>query len=218
MEKSIKILIAEDHTILRDGLKALMLASPDLEIVGEADDGRKAIYLTERLSPDLVLMDLSMPRMDGLEAIAEIKKRFPQIKVLALTVHKTEEYVLTALKAGVDGYLLKDATHQEMMGAVRSVLGGRRYLSPGISEKVIESYLKGKQSGKTRSAWDTLTSREREVLKLIGEGFKNKGIADQLTISPKTVEKHRANLMEKLNLHNAAELTVYAIEKGLVVR
>jgi DNA-binding NarL/FixJ family response regulator len=218
MEKQKKILIAEDHTILREGLKALLLAGTDLEIVGEADDGRKAVHLAENLSPDLILMDLSMPRMDGLEAIREIKKRWSQIKVLALTVHKTEEYVLSALQAGVDGYLLKDATHQEMMTAVRSVLGGKRYLSPGISERVIEGYLNGKRGTNTCSSWDSLTSREREVLKLIGEGYKNKAIADQLHISPKTVEKHRANLMEKLDLHNAAELTAYAIERGLVVR
>jgi DNA-binding NarL/FixJ family response regulator len=218
MENQKKILIAEDHTILREGLKALLLASSDLEIVGEADDGRKAVHLAENLSPDLILMDLSMPRMDGLEAIREIKKRFPQIKVLALTVHKTEEYVLSTLKAGVDGYLLKDATHQEMMTAVRSVLGGKRYLSPEVSEKVIEGYLSGKETGSPRSSWDNLTPREREILKLIGEGFKNKDVAGQLGISPKTVEKHRANLMEKLNLHNTSELTAYAIEKGLVVK
>jgi DNA-binding NarL/FixJ family response regulator len=207
MENQVKILIAEDHTILREGLKALLPASTDLAGIGEADDGRQAVHLAERLSPDLILMDLSMPRMDGLEAIREIKKRWPQIKVLALTVHKTEEYVLSALQAGVDGYLLKDATHQEMMTAVRSVLGGSRYLSPGVSDKVIAGYLGGRGIGKTQSIWDTLTAREREILKLIGEGFKNKEIAAQLGISPKTVEKHRANLMEKLDLHNTSELT-----------
>jgi DNA-binding NarL/FixJ family response regulator len=218
MEERKKILIAEDHTILREGLKALLLTSKDLEIVGEADDGRKAVQLAERLFPDLVLMDLSMPRMDGMEAIREIKKRWPRIKVLALTVHKTEEYVLSTLRAGVDGYLLKDATHQEMMTAIRSVLGGKRYLSPGVSEKVIEGYLGGKEPAKTLTTWESLTSRERETLKLIGEGYKNKDIAALLGISPKTVEKHRANLMEKLNLHNTSELTAYAIEKGLVVK
>jgi DNA-binding NarL/FixJ family response regulator len=218
MEERKKILLAEDHTILREGLKALLLTSKDLEIVGEADDGRKAVQLAEKLFPDLVLMDLSMPRMDGMEAIREIKKRWPQIKVLALTVHKTEEYVLSTLRAGVDGYLLKDATHQEMMTAIRSVLGGKRYLSPGVSEKVIEGYLGGKETVKTQSPWETLTSREREILKLIGEGYKNKDMAAHLGISPKTVEKHRANLMQKLSLHNTSELTAYAIEKGLVVK
>jgi DNA-binding NarL/FixJ family response regulator len=137
---------------------------------------------------------------------------------LALTAHKTEEYVLATLKAGADGYLLKDSTYQEMMTAVRSVLSGKRYLSPGISEKVIEGYLEGKQTIKVQGAWDNLTAREREVLKLIGEGYRNKEIADLLVISPKTIEKHRANLMIKLNFHNVSQVTAYAIEMGLVVK
>ena len=216
MEKK-KILIVEDHTILREGLKALLTTNPDIEIAGEAGDGREAIWLVEKLDPDMVMMDLSMPRMDGMQAIREIKRRWPEKRVLALTAHKTEEYVLTTLKAGADGYLLKDSTYQEMMTAVRSVLSGKRYLSPGISERVIEGYLEGKQTIKIQGAWDNLTAREREVLKLIAEGYRNKEIADLLVISPKTVEKHRANLMIKLNFHNVSELTAYAIEKGLVV-
>jgi DNA-binding NarL/FixJ family response regulator len=213
-----KIVIAEDHTILREGLKALLNTNPELEIVGEAEDGREAVWLVEKLDPDMVMMDLSMPRMDGMQAIREIKRRWPNKKVLALTAHKTEEYVLTTLKAGADGYLLKDATYQEMMTAVKSVLSGKRYLSPGISEKVIEGYLEGKQTINLQGAWDNLTVREREVLKLIAEGYRNKEIADLLVISPKTVEKHRANLMVKLNFHNVSEITAYAIEKGLVVK
>ena len=217
MEKK-KILIVEDHTILREGLKALLTTNSDIEIAGEAGDGREAMWLVEKLNPDMVMMDLSMPRMDGMQAIREIKRRWPKMKILALTAHKTEEYVLTTLKAGADGYLLKDSTYEEMMTAVKSVLGGKRYLSPGISEGVIEGYLEGKQPIKVQGAWDNLTSREREVLKLIAEGYRNKEIADLLVISPKTVEKHRANLMIKLNFHNVSELTTYAIEKGLVVR
>ena len=217
MEKK-KILIVEDHTILREGLKALLATNPDIEIAGEAGDGREAVYLVEKLTPDLVMMDLSMPRMDGMQAIREIKLRWPKTKILTLTVHKTEEYILTTLKAGADGYLLKDANYQEMMTAVRSVLAGKRYLSPGISEGVIQGYLEGKQTIKLEGAWDNLTIREREVLKLIAEGHRNKEIATLLVISPKTVEKHRANLMIKLNFHNVSELTTYAIEKGLVVK
>jgi two-component system response regulator NreC len=217
MEKK-KILIVEDHTILREGLKALLTTNPDIEIAGEAGDGREAIWLVEKLNPDMVLMDLSMPRMDGMQAIREIKRRWPKMKILALTAHKTEEYVLTTLKAGADGYLLKDSTYQEMMTAVKSVLSGKRYLSPGISESVIEGYLEGKQTIKLQGAWDNLTTREREVLKLIAEGYRNKEIADLLVISPKTVEKHRANLMGKLNFHNVSELTTYALGKGLVVK
>jgi len=217
MEKK-KILIVEDHTILREGLKALLTTNPDIEIVGEAVDGREAIWLVEKLDPDMVMMDLSMPRMDGMQAIREIKRRWPNKRVLALTAHKTEEYVLTTLKAGADGYLLKDATYQEMMTAVKSVLSGKRYLSPGISEKVIEGYLEGKQTINLQGAWDNLTIREREVLKLIAEGYRNKEIADLLVISPKTVEKHRANLMTKLNFHSVSEITAYAIERGFVVK
>jgi DNA-binding NarL/FixJ family response regulator len=184
--------------------------------VGEAEDGRDAIRCAQTLSPDLVLMDLSMPRMNGLDALKEIKKQSPEVKIIVLTVHKTEEYVLTTLQAGADGYVLKDATHSELVMAIKNVLMGKRYLSPGISEKVIEGYLEGRKTIKTRSAWDTLTQREREILKLIAEGYKNKEIADYLFISLKTVEKHRANLMRKLDLHNAAALTAYAVEKGLV--
>ena len=217
MEKK-KILIVEDHTILREGLKSLLSTNPEIEIAGEAGDGREAIWLVEKLNPDMVLMDLSMPRMDGMQAIREIKRRWPEKRVLALTAHKTEEYVLATLKAGADGYLLKDSTYQEMMTAVRSVLSGKRYLSPGISEKVIEGYLEGKQTIKVQGVRDNLTPREREVLKLIGEGYRTKEIANLLVISPKTVEKHRANLMVKLNFHNVSQVTAYAIEEGLVVK
>jgi len=216
MKKQYRIVIVEDHTILREGLKSLLRADPDFDIVGEAEDGRDAIRCVQTLSPDLVLMDLSMPRMNGLDALKEIKKQNPETKIIILTVHKTEEYILTALQAGADGYVLKDATHSELVMAIKNVLMGKRYLSPGISEKVIEGYLEGRKTIKTRSAWDTLTQREREILKLIAEGYKNKEIADYLFISLKTVEKHRANLMRKLDLHNAAALTTYAVEKGLV--
>ena len=196
----------------------LLSSHPDLEVVGEAADGRDAIRCVEEAAPDLVLLDLSMPRMDGMDAIREIRKRSPGTKILALTVHKAEEYVLTALQAGADGYALKDATHAELVTAIRSVLAGKRYLSPGVSEKVIEGYLAGKKAQTTTSPWESITPREREVLKLIAEGHKNKEIADILCISVKTVEKHRANIMEKLDLHNVSDLTAYAIERGIVTR
>jgi DNA-binding NarL/FixJ family response regulator len=217
-EKKSRIIIAEDHTILREGLRSLLSSNTNYEIIGEAEDGREAIRCVEKFKPDLILMDLSMPRMNGMEAINEIKKRFKETKILVLTVHKTEEYILATLKAGADGYVLKDATHAELMIAVKNVLSGKHYISPGISEKVIEGYLEGRKTLKTRTSWETLTQREREILKLIAEGYKNKEIADYLCISPKTVEKHRANLMEKLDLHNIQALTALAIEKGLVSR
>jgi two-component system response regulator NreC len=213
-----RILIVEDHTILREGLRALLSSNPDFDVVGEASDGLDAIHRVDKFAPHLILMDLSMPRMDGIEAIQEIKKHWPKTKILALTVHKTEEYVLASLKSGADGYILKDSTHSELLTAIKSVLNGKRYLSPGISEMVIDGYLEGKESIKSKSSWDNLTSRERVILKLIGEGYKNKEIADYLCISPKTVEKHRSNLMGKLNLHSSSALTALAIEKGLTTK
>ena len=216
MKKQYRIAIAEDHTILREGLRALLISEPDFDVVCEAGDGRDAIQCVEAHQPDLILMDLSMPRMNGLEAIKEIKKRSRTTMVMALTVHKSEEYILATLQAGADGYVLKDTTHSELVSAIRHVLSGKRYLSPGVSEKVIEGYLEEKRIVKTRTAWDTLTKREREILKLIAEGYKNKEIADYLCVSLKTVEKHRTNLMKKLDIHNVATLTAFAMEKGLV--
>jgi len=218
MENKLSIVLADDHTILREGLRSLLTADPGFEVVGEARDGREAVRSVEKLGPDLILMDLSMPRMSGMEAIREIKKRYPETKIIALTVHKTEEYLLSTLQAGADGFVLKDATHGELITAIKSVMGGKSYLSPAVSEKVIEGYLQGKKSTRSRSTWESLSQREREVLKLIAEGYKNKEIAEDLCISLKTVEKHRANLMKKLDLHNAAALTVYAVDKGLVNR
>ena len=218
MKAKVRIVLAEDHTILREGLRALLTADPNFEITGEAADGRAAVRLVEKQIPDLILMDLSMPRMTGMDAIREIKKRYPQTKIIALTVHKTEEYLRTTLQAGADGYVLKDATHDELMMAIQSVLKGKTYLSPGVSGRVIEGYLEGKESQMPPSTLGLLSQREREVLKLIAEGYKNKEIATDLCISLKTVEKHRANLMKKLDLHNAAALTAYAIEQGLIER
>ena len=218
MTEPYRVIIAEDHTILREGLRALLSADPRFEVVAEAEDGRAAIESCGDHHPDLLLMDLSMPRMNGLEAIKELKKQYPATKIIALTVHKTEEYILATLQAGANGYVLKDATQSELMMAMEHVMAGKRYLSPGVSEKVIEGYLEGKRTLKSKTAWDALTSREREILKLIAEGYRNKEIAGDLCISSKTVEKHRANLMKKLDLHNAAELTAYAMEKGLVVK
>ena len=218
MQNRLRIVLADDHTILREGLRALLSVDPSFEIVGEAGNGREAVRCVEKLGPDLLLMDLSMPRMSGMDAISEIKKRYPETKIIALTVHNTEEYLLSTLQAGADGYVLKDSTHDELVMAIHNVMAGKPYLSPGISDKVIEGYLEGKENSLSVSSWQRLSQREREVLKLIAEGCKNKEIAEDLCISLKTVEKHRANLMKKLDLHNAAGLTVYAMERGLVSR
>ena len=218
MKKPFSIVIAEDHTILREGVKALLSSHPDLKVVGEAADGLEAIRCVQNHNPDMILLDLSMPRMTGLDAIKEIKRVTPKIKIVVLTVHNTEEYILSTLQAGADGYVLKDAHSTELLTAIRHVLDGHRYLSPGISGTIIDGLLEGKKESAIRSAWDTLTQREREILKLVAEGHKNKDIADLLCISVKTVEKHRANLMEKLGLHNVAALTALAAEKGLINR
>jgi DNA-binding NarL/FixJ family response regulator len=218
MKAKHRIIIAEDHTILREGLRSLLSSDPDLEIVGEAQDGQEAIRCVEKLKPNLVLMDLSMPRMNGLDAIKEIKKRSAETRILVLTVHKNEEYIVATLRAGADGYALKDSTHAELGIAIKNVLSGNHYISPGISGRVIEGYLEGRKPLKATSPFETLTQRERGILKMIAEGYKNKEIADYLCISVKTVEKHRANLMQKLDLHNVSALTAFAMEKGLVTK
>jgi DNA-binding NarL/FixJ family response regulator len=213
-----KVLIAEDHKLFREGIKALLSTRDELEIVGEAADGLEAIRCARKFKPEIVLLDLSMPKLSGISAITELKNQIPEIKILAVTIHEDDQYVLEAFNAGADGYCLKDAGRNELMVAIESVLAGKRYISPSISENVMEGYLEGRKKLKSKTTWDTITLREREVLKLLGEGYQNKEIADLLNISPKTVEKHRANIMNKLDLHNAAALTAYAIEKGLVTK
>ena len=214
--KTKRILIAEDHTILRAGLRALLSAQKNLEIIAEAGDGREAVRLADKHEPDLLLIDLSMPKLNGMEAIREIKSRHPGIKVIVLTVHKSDEYIVASLDAGADGYILKDASHNELILAIEYVLNGKVFLSPSISDKVVTAYLKHQKGDNTSSMLDFLTRREREILKMIAEGYKNKDIAEQLFISQKTVEKHRSNLMQKLDLRNTAALTAFAIEKGIV--
>ena len=218
MKGKCRILIAEDQAIVRECLRSLLSVNPDFEVVGEAEDGREAIQLTENLRPDLILMDLSMPKTDGLNAIEEVKRRFPKTKVLVLTVHKDEELVMAALDMGVDGYALKDSTYAELMVAINNVLKGMPYICPGISAKVIKGYLDGRKALKASSPWLTLTSREREILKLIAEGYKSSEIADYLSISPKTVQSHRTNIMKKLNLRTKAGLVAYALKKSVFLR
>ena len=211
-----RILIVEDRTIVREGLCLLISSNPDYKIVGEAEDGRKAIKAAAELKPDLILTDLTMPNMNGMEAIREIKRKFPEIKILVLTVHDSEEFILASLQAGADGYVLKEATQGELMVAIESVLDGKRFIAPGISDKVINGYLNKKQPLEQKTLFSSLTHREKEVLKLIAEGNRNKEIASMLCISAKTVDKHRENIMKKLDIHNAASLTAFAIEKGLI--
>ena len=222
MGKVTRIVLAEDHRILRDGLRAIFGHEADLQLIGEATDGREAIDLARELQPDLLILDLSMPRMDGLAALKQVKRVAPDTRVLVMTVHRNEEYVFRAIEGGADGYLLKDASATELLLAVRSVSAGERYLSAAVATQVVGAYL-GRNNGgngkaKPRSAFDTLSSREREVLKLVAEGYRSRQIGELLYISEKTVEKHRANLMRKLGINSAAGLTAFAVERGLVMR
>jgi DNA-binding NarL/FixJ family response regulator len=212
----VRIVLAEDHALVRAGMRALLSQDTEFEIVGEVDNGRDAVRVVGELKPDIVLMDLTMPGMNGMEAILDIKRRFPKMPILVLTLHKTEEFVLASLRAGADGYILKEATPSELRLAVRTVAGGKTYLSQEMLDKVTSESQRRAGALPTTSVWDTLTQREREVLKLVAEGRSNKAIAEFLFLSAKTVEKHRATLMSKLGMRNAASLTAYAIQKGLV--
>ena len=194
----------------------MLRSREDIEIIGEAEDGLEAVRLIPKLRPHLVLLDLSLPKLGGVSVMKEIKRELPETRILALTIHESDQYVLEAFEAGADGYCIKEASRQELMMAVDSVLGGKTYISPGISDQVVEGYLTGRKRLKVASRWDTITQREKEVLKLLSEGYTNKDIADFLHISVKTVEKHRSNLIGKLDLHNVAQLTAFAIEKGLI--
>jgi DNA-binding NarL/FixJ family response regulator len=208
-----RIVLAEDHALLRDGLRSLLSREPGIEIVGEARDGMEAVALVRRLKPDLVLMDLTMPKLSGLDAIREIAKRHPGTKAIALTMHDTEEYVLATLRAGASGYVLKQANSSELIEAIHAVLCGKTYVSEVIRRTIPSGACQG---GGAATPWDTVTTREREILKLIAEGHISRQIADLLSISVKTVQKHRSNLMCKLDLHNSAALTSLALKKGLI--
>lgn len=216
MKEKHRVFIVEDHQLFREGLKAMLNARDDIEVVGEAEDGLEGVRQIRKVKPNLVLLDLSMPKMGGISVMKEVKRELPETRILSLTIHESDQYVLEAFDAGTDGYCIKDASRQELMIAVDSVLKGKLYISPGISDHVIEGYLSGRKQLKKESDWDTITQREREVLKLLAEGYTNKDIGEFLHISVKTVEKHRANLIGKLDLHNVAQLTTFAIEKGLV--
>ena len=213
-----KIVIVEDQTLVRQGLRSLVSVEEEFEVIGEAEDGLGAIRCVEKHAPDLVLMDLAMPKMSGISALKEIKQRFPDTKIMALTFHTSEEYILEAFESGADGYCLKNDTHAELMAGIKSVFSGKSYISPSISDKVLEGYIEGRQRLKSDTSWETLTQREKEILKLVGEGHTSTEIADYLCISSKTVDKHRSNIMNKLDLHSASALTAYAIEKGLITQ
>jgi len=213
--RKIKVVVADDHTILRQGIKALLDNQEGIEVVGEAKDGREAIKTIEELLPDVILMDIAMPGLNGLEATRRIKKKFPKTKVVVLTMHANEEYIFQILNAGADGYLVKETAFQDLISAINAVHKGEAFMSPSISKKVMTDYIQRAQ-GEEKVGFDTLTTREREILQLVAEGNSNKKIAEALFISPKTVETHRAHIMDKLNIHDRAGLIKYAIRKGMI--
>jgi two-component system response regulator NreC len=214
--RKIRVLLADDHTIVRKGLRSLLDGEAEIEVVGEAEDGREALEKAQQLLPDVVLMDITMPALNGLEATRQIKKLFPKMKVLILTMHATEEYILQILRAGASGYVVKQAAPTELVSAIRAVYRGDSFLSPSISRKVIEEYIRQTEAMVEENSYDRLTDREREVLQLIAEGCSSREIAERLHISEKTVRAHRAHLMDKLDIHSIAELTQYAIRKGVI--
>ncbi len=210
------VLIADDHKLMRAGLRSLLSTEAGIEVVGEADNGKDAISMATSLKPNVVLMDLNMPGSHGLDAITEIKRRAPEVRILVITMHKADEYIQAALRNGASGYILKESSHDELLTAIRTVLSGKIYLSPDVSERVVSGFLSaGAQSTPVATVRDTLTVRERQILKLVAEGHGNKKIADYLNISVKTVEKHRSTLMHKLGLRNSAMLAAYAVNNGL---
>ena len=216
MDKT-RVLLVEDHTIVRKGLRSLLDKETGIKVVEEAEDGREAILKAEELHPDVVVMDIAMPGLNGLEATRQIKKRFPDIKIIILTMHANEEYILQSLKAGASGYLIKKAAPVELISAINAVHKGNSFLSPSISRTVIDEYIRrSKEISEGAEGFEQLTVREREVLQLIAEGHKTREIAELLYISIKTVETHRAHIMNKLDIHSTAELTRYAIRKGII--
>ncbi|MDH4057019.1 MAG: response regulator transcription factor [Gammaproteobacteria bacterium] len=209
-----KVLIVDDHALMRNGLEAMLASESSFEVVGVAADGMSAIRVVAELQPDIVLMDLTMPRTSGIDAIVQIKRQSPHIKIVALTFHKEDKYIHATLEAGADAYVLKDDSRTELFNALANVVQGKQYLSPSIVDKVVSGYLSGGAAATTDPSWEILTHREREVIKLIAEGKRTRDIASYLSLSPKTIEKHRTNLMRKLDLHNVSEVTVYAIKNG----
>lgn len=210
----IKVLLADDHKIVRDGLRNLLEKEPEIKVVGEAEDGRETVQLSKKLSPEIVIMDIAMPDLNGIEATRHIMAENPDIKVIALSMHSDRRFVSEMLKAGASAYLLKDCAFEELVTAIKTVVRNKTYLSPGISGVIIEDYIRNASKAES-SVFSLLSDREREVLQLMSEGKTTKEIASNLNVSIKTVETHRTNIMTKLDIHSVAELTKYAIREGL---
>jgi len=212
----IRVLLADDHGVVRKGLRFVLEREPEMEVAGEAADGREAVRLAEETRPDVVVIDVAMPQLNGIEATAQILKRSPRIGVIILSMHSDETYVVRALAAGARGYLLKDAAEADLVRAVQAVAQGKPFFSPTITKTLLEDYMRYLQQRGLEDSYNLLTEREREVLQLLAEGKSNKEVATLLNLSPYTVETHRTNLMQKLNLHNTAEIVLYAVRKKII--
>lgn len=216
--KPLRLVLADDHVMFREGLRALLVAWGETEVVGEAGTGEEAIALARQQTPDIVIMDIGMPVLNGLEATRRITRDMPNVKVLILTIHDTDEHFFEALSAGASGYVLKEAAAADLRAALEAVRRGGLFLYPSVARRLVSDYLHRVTTGEERSTYETLTQREQEVLQLIGQGYSSQEIADQLVLSVNTVQSHRMHIMEKLNLHTRAELMRYAIRMGLLPR
>ena len=214
--RKIRVLLADDHQLMRSGIRLMLERDGDVSVVGEASDGREAVALAKSLKPDVVIMDIGMANLNGIEAARQMTQERPELAVMILSMHSDESYVLRALKAGARGYLLKDSAEPDLIKAVHVVAGGKSFFSPAVSKVLLDDYVRKLKRSGTDDAYDLLTPRERELLQLIAEGKSNKDIANLLKLSVYTVESHRSNLMEKLNLRGLPELILYAVRKGII--
>ena len=212
----VRILLADDHTVMRSGLRLLLERQPNLKVVGEAADGRQAVTLSESANPDVVIMDIGMPNLNGIEAARQIVSRSPRTAIAILSMHSDESYVIRALKAGARAYLLKDSAEADLLAAVRALTEGKSFFSPAISKILVEDYMRQLERQGAEDTYELLTNREREILQLLAEGKTNKEAASLLNLSLYTVETHRTHILQKLNLHNVPELILYAVRKGII--
>jgi DNA-binding NarL/FixJ family response regulator len=213
---NIRVLLADDHTIMRKGLRLLLERQPNITVVGEASDGRECVELAQAEKPDVVVMDLAMPNLNGIEAARQIVGQNPDIAVAVLSMHSDESYVIRALKAGARAYLLKDSAESDLIGAIKALSDGKSFFSPAISRLLVEDYMRALERKGVEDSYELLTTREREILQLLAEGKSNKEVANMLNLSLYTVETHRTHILQKLNLHTVPELILYAVRKGII--
>ena len=216
VSSGLRILLADDHTLLRQGLRKILQERPDWEVVAEAGDGREAVRQTLAVQPDIAILDIGMPLLNGIEATRQIVRRLPDIHVLILSMHANEAYIVQALKAGAKGYLLKDSADTDLIRGVAAVASGKSFFSPAVAKVMLDDYVRHLTEKGIADRFDSLSEREREIFQLVAEGHSNKAIAELLSVSPTTVETHRAHILQKLDVHNTAELVLYAVRRGVI--